>query len=118
VAFGIARAQERGAMFIDPGTVVYEGMIVGLNARDADIAVNVCREKQQTNMRNSTAEIAVKLVTPVKMSLEQALDFIVNDELVEITPSTIRLRKRVLDNTERVKLARRAGQASLQPVEA
>jgi GTP-binding protein len=118
VSFGLARAQERGSMFIEAGTVVYEGMIVGLNARDADIAVNVCREKQQTNMRNSTAEIAVKLVTPVKMSLEQALDFIGNDELVEITPSTIRLRKRVLDNTERVKLARRAGQAALQPVEA
>ncbi len=118
VAFGLARAQERGSLFIDPGTAVYEGMIVGLNARDSDIAVNVAREKQQTNMRNSTAEIAVKLVTPMKLSLEQALDFIAGDELVEVTPTAIRLRKRVLSNNERVKIARRSGQAQMQPVEA
>jgi len=116
VAFGLSKAQERGNLFIDPSTLVYQGMIVGLNARDKDIAVNVCREKQQTNMRQSTSEIAVKLVPPIKLSLEQALDFIGNDELVEVTPQTIRLRKRVLDNSERVKLARRAGLA--QPVEA
>jgi len=84
---------------------------VGLNARDADIAVNVAREKQQTNMRQSSAEIAIKLVTPMKLSLEQALDFIGNDELVEVTPGAIRLRKRILDNNERVKVARRASQA-------
>jgi len=111
LSFGLARAQERGSLFLEPGTAVYEGMIVGLNARDADIAVNVAREKQQTNMRQSTAEIAIKLVTPMKLSLEQALDFIGNDELVEVTPSAIRLRKRILDNNERVKVARRAGQA-------
>ena len=84
---------------------------MGLNARDADIAVNVAREKQQTNMRQSSAEIAIKLVTPMKLSLEQALDFIGNDELVEVTPGAIRLRKRILDNNERVKVARRASQA-------
>jgi GTP-binding protein len=117
VAFGLANAQERGALFIDPGTPVYEGMIVGLNARESDIAVNVCREKKQTNMRNSTAEIAVKLTPPVRLSLEQALDFIVNDELVEVTPGHIRLRKRVLAHSERVKIARRSGQAQAQPVE-
>ena len=114
VGFGLARAQERGSLFIEPGTPVYEGMVVGLNARDTDIAVNVCREKQQTNMRNSTAEIAVKLVTAVKLSLEQSLDFIGTDELVEVTPHTFRLRKRVLSNNDRVKLARRA---QAQPVE-
>jgi GTP-binding protein len=118
VAFGISKAQERGSMFIEPGIPVYEGLIVGLNARDADIAVNVCREKQQTNMRNSTAEIAVKLVTPMRLSLEQALDFIGADELVEVTPKAIRLRKRVLENNERVKMARRGSQAYAQPVEA
>jgi GTP-binding protein len=118
VAFGISKAQERGGMFIEPGTPVYEGMIVGLNARDSDIAVNVCREKQQSNMRQSTAEIAVKLVTPMKMSLEQALDFIGADELVEVTPKTIRLRKRILENNERVKFSRRAAQASALAVEA
>ncbi|MGH2411932.1 MAG: translational GTPase TypA, partial [Chloroflexota bacterium] len=108
LSFGLARAQERGSLFLEPGVAVYEGMIVGVNARDADIAVNVAREKQQTNMRQSTAEIAIKLVTPMKLSLEQALDFIGNDELVEVTPGAIRLRKRILDNNERVKVARRA----------
>ena len=111
VSFGLVRAQERGNLFIDPGVQVYEGMIVGLNARNADIAVNVTREKQQTNMRQSTADIAIKLVTPMKLSLEQALDFIGSDELVEITPGGIRLRKRILDNNERVKVARRSNQA-------
>jgi GTP-binding protein len=113
LGFGIANAQERGQMFIDPGTLVYEGMIVGLNARDTDIAVNVCKEKKQTNIRNSTGEIAVKLTPPMRLSLEQSLDFIGNDELVEVTPHTIRLRKRVLSHSERVKLARRSGQAQL-----
>ncbi len=111
VSFGLVRAQERGNLFIDPGVSVYEGMIVGLNARSADIAVNVTREKQQTNMRQSTADIAIKLVTPMKLSLEQALDFIGSDELVEVTPGAIRLRKRILDNNERVKMARRSNQA-------
>jgi GTP-binding protein len=117
LSHGLANAQERGALFIDPGTQVYEGMIVGLNAREADIAVNVCREKKQTNIRNSTGEIAIKLVTPVKLSLEQALDFIGGDELVEVTPSTIRLRKKVLSNSERVKLSRRQGPVQPEPVE-
>jgi GTP-binding protein len=92
-------------------------MIVGLNARENDIAVNVCREKKATNIRSSTQEIAVKLTPPVRLSLEQALDFIVNDELVEITPGAIRLRKRVLSHSDRVKIARRSGQAQAQPVE-
>jgi len=117
VGFGLANAQERGALFIDPGLPVYEGMIVGLNARDADIAVNVCKEKKLTNIRNSTGEISVKLTTPVRMSLEQSLDFIGNDELVEVTPLNIRLRKRVLSNNERVKVSRRTSQAQAQPVE-
>jgi GTP-binding protein len=118
LSFGLTKAQERGNLFIEPGVPVYEGMIVGLNARDADIAVNVCREKQQTNMRQSTADIAIKLVTPTKMSLEQALDFIGTDELVEVTPNTFRLRKRILNNDERVKQSRRASQAQMQAVEA
>jgi GTP-binding protein len=118
LSFGLTKAQERGNLFIEPGVPVYEGMIVGLNARDADIAVNVCREKQQTNMRQSTADIAIKLVTPTKLSLEQALDFIGTDELVEVTPSTFRLRKRILNNDERVKQSRRTSQAQMQAVEA
>ena len=118
LSHGLANAQERGSLFLEPGAAVYEGMIVGLNARDSDIAVNVCREKKQTNIRNSTGEIAIKLVTPMKMSLEQALDFIGTDELVEVTPHSIRLRKKILDNGERVKVSRRQSQSALQPVEA
>jgi GTP-binding protein len=103
VTYGLGNAQQRGQTFIEPGTMVYEGMIVGLNARPADLTVNVCKEKQKTNMRSSTAEIAVRLEPPVLMSLEQSLDFINNDELVEVTPQSIRLRKRYLTQHERAR---------------
>lgn len=103
VTYGLNHAQGRGITFIEPGTPVYEGMIVGLNSRVQDIAVNVCKEKKQTNVRASTSDIAVKLVPPLKLSLEQALDFIKDDELVEVTPETIRLRKRLLAQDERAR---------------
>ncbi len=99
--YGLNHAQERGILFIDPNTPVYEGMIVGLNPRPADLVVNVCKEKKQTNIRSSTAEIAIKLSPPVKMSLEECLDFINDDELVEVTPSSIRLRKKILSEDAR-----------------
>lgn len=102
---GLGNAQGRGATFIDPGTVVYEGMIVGLNTRSQDIAVNVCKEKKKTNMRASTADIALKLQPPVKLSLEQSLDFISQDELVEVTPHSVRLRKRLLTQQQRLRAA-------------
>ena len=102
--YGLANAQERGTTFIEPGTRVYEGMIVGLHAHDSDLAVNVCKEKKQTNMRSSTSEIKVRLTPAVKFSLEQALDFINADELVEITPSSFRLRKRLLKAEDRAKV--------------
>ncbi|HEX4206393.1 MAG TPA: translational GTPase TypA [Ktedonobacteraceae bacterium] len=101
VTYGLNNAQQRGDTFIEPGTPVYEGMIIGLNARPADLAVNVCKEKQKTNVRSSTSDIAVRLTPPVLMSLEQSLDFINNDELVEVTPQNIRLRKRYLTQQER-----------------
>ena len=101
VTYGLNNAQQRGATFIDPGTPVYEGMIVGLNQRPADLAVNVCKEKKMTNVRSSTSDIAVRLTPPVKLSLEQSLDFINADELVEVTPQTVRLRKRLLTQHER-----------------
>ena len=103
MTYGLNNAQQRGDTFIEPGTPVYEGMIVGLNARPMDMVVNVCKEKQKTNVRSSTADIAVRLTPPIIMSLEQSLDFINNDELVEVTPQNIRLRKRYLTQHERAR---------------
>lgn len=106
LTYGLNNAQQRGLMFIEPGMPVYEGMIVGAHARDDDLVVNVCKEKKLTNVRASTADIAIKLTPPVRMSLEEALDFIAEDEVVEVTPKNIRLRKRVLSNDQRHRLSR------------
>jgi GTP-binding protein len=95
-AFAMFNLQERGEIFIEPGTVVYEGMIIGENARDRDLDVNVTKEKKQTNMRASTADEAIRLIPPRRLSLEQAIEFINDDELVEVTPAGIRLRKKIL----------------------
>ncbi|HTH01753.1 MAG TPA: translational GTPase TypA [Vicinamibacterales bacterium] len=95
-AFAIWNLQERGEMFVEPSEPVYEGMIVGENARASDMDVNITKEKKQTNMRASTADEAVRLIPPRKLGLEQAIEFINDDELVEVTPRNIRLRKRVL----------------------
>ena len=107
VTYGLGNAQQRGDTFIEPGTPVYEGMIIGLNARPADLPVNICKEKQKTNIRSSTSDISVRLTPPVLMSLEQSLDFINNDELVEVTPKNIRLRKRYLTQHERSRMRER-----------
>ena len=96
VTYGLINAQGRGETFIEPGTPVYEGMIIGMHRRDADIAINVCKEKKLTNMRSSTADIATRLSPKVRMSLEEALDFISTDELLEATPKSFRLRKKEL----------------------
>ncbi|HKV58680.1 MAG TPA: translational GTPase TypA, partial [Ktedonobacteraceae bacterium] len=103
VTYGLNNAQQRGDTFIEPGTPVYQGMIVGLNVRPMDMVVNVCKEKQKTNIRSSTSDIMVRLTPPIIMSLEQSLDFINNDELVEVTPQNIRLRKRYLTQNERAR---------------
>jgi GTP-binding protein len=103
VTYGLNNAQGRGLTFIDPGTSIYEGMIVGLSSRTQDIAVNVCKEKKLTNIRSSTSDIAIKLTPPLKMSLEQAIDFINSNELVEVTPKSIRLRKKLLTETQRLR---------------
>jgi GTP-binding protein len=99
--FAIWNLQERGKMFLDPQTEVYEGMIVGLHSRDNDLVVNVTKEKQLTNVRASGSDEHIDLVPPVKFTLEQALEFIDDDELVEITPESIRLRKKLLKEFER-----------------
>jgi GTP-binding protein len=108
-SYAIASIQERAQTFVEPGALVYEGMIVGLNSRPEDMAVNITREKKQTNIRSSTAEIGIRLTPPVRLSLEQALDFIEPDELVEVTPVAFRLRKRLLTANERAKALKRAG---------
>jgi GTP-binding protein len=95
-AFAISNLQERGEIFIDPATGVYEGMIIGENSRQNDLDVNVTKEKKQTNMRASTADEAIRIIPPRKLGLEQAIEFINDDELVEVTPGSIRLRKKVL----------------------
>jgi GTP-binding protein len=100
--------QERGTLFIGPGEDVYEGMIVGENARAEDLDVNATREKHLTNMRSSTSEVLVRLVPHRRLSLDQALEFLREDEAVEVTPGSVRLRKLALDKNARVKLARRA----------
>lgn len=106
VTYGLNNSQQRGQNFIEPSTPVYEGMIIGSHSRDADLVVNVCKEKKMTNIRSSTSDIAIKLTTPIHMSLEESLDFIVDDEVVEVTPKNIRLRKRILSNVGRYKLGR------------
>ena len=103
VGYGLFNAQERGPLFISPGTQVYEGMVVGENPRGDDMAVNVCKKKQLTNMRASGSDDALRLIPPRQMSIEAALEFISDDELLEITPKSIRIRKKILSNTERLK---------------
>ncbi len=102
-AYAIWGIQERGEMFIGPGVEVYEGMIVGENSREEDMSVNITKEKKLTNMRSSTADEAIRLIPPREMTLEKAIEFIADDEYVEVTPKSIRLRKKVLDSKKRPK---------------
>ncbi|MBQ7453632.1 MAG: translational GTPase TypA, partial [Selenomonadaceae bacterium] len=106
--YGIFNLQDRGVMFIEPGQKVYEGMIVGENSREMDIDINPCKQKHQTNIRSSNADEAIRLVPPRFMSLEQAMEYINDDELVEVTPKSIRLRKSILDRTTRGRAAKNA----------
>jgi len=103
VTYGLYAAQERGALFIGPGVPVYEGMVVGVCPKLEDITVNVCRKKQLTNMRASGSDEALRLVPPRTLSLEQCLEFLADDELLEVTPLTLRLRKRILNHEKRMK---------------
>jgi GTP-binding protein len=115
VTYGLNNAQGRGITFIEPGTQVYEGMIVGMNSRGNDLAVNVAKEKKQTNIRSSTSDITVKLTPPLRFSLEEALDMISADELIEVTPKSIRLRKKILTQEQRVREERHATTRTPQP---
>ncbi len=107
-AYAMTNLQERGTLFLEPGTNVYEGMIVGENSRADDMDVNITKEKQQTNIRSATSDNFEKLIPPRKLSLEQSLEFCREDECCEVTPDTVRIRKLVLDQNERAKLTSRA----------
>lgn len=110
ITYGLFNAQERGTLFVGPGQKVYGGMVIGENGRGEDIEVNVCKKKQLTNTRSSGADEALKLTPPRQLSLEQALEFIDTDELLEITPEHIRIRKKILDPTLRMRAKRNAAQ--------
>ncbi len=105
VTYGLYNAQGRGTLFIGPGTQVYEGMVIGESPKSEDINVNVCKQKHLTNTRSSSSDDALRLITPKRMSLEECLEFIADDELLEITPKNIRIRKRILDSELRAKAA-------------
>ena len=107
VTYGLFNAQERGSLFISPGDKVYAGMVVGENGKPEDVEVNVCKKKQLTNTRSSAADEALRLTPPRVMSLEQCLEFIDNDELLEVTPKNLRIRKKILDSLERKRASRK-----------
>lgn len=108
VTYGLYNAQGRGTLFIGPGTQVYEGMVIGESPKSDDINVNVCKQKHLTNTRSSSSDDALRLITPKRMSLEECLEFIADDELLEITPKNIRIRKRILDSELRAKVNAKA----------
>ncbi len=103
VSYGLFNAQDRGALFIGPGVAVYEGMVVGVSPKAEDIVVNVCRKKQMTNMRAAGSDEALRLVPPRRLSLEQCLEFLADDELLEVTPKSLRIRKTILNHEKRMK---------------
>jgi GTP-binding protein len=108
VAYALWKLQDRGKMFVEHNTPLYEGMIIGIHSRDNDLVVNPVKGKQLTNVRASGTDEAVRLVPPIQMSLEYAVEFIEDDELVEVTPKSIRLRKRYLTENERKRMSRDA----------
>ncbi len=112
ITYGLYNAQERGTLFIGPGEKVYSGMVVGQNGKGEDIELNVCKKKQLTNTRSSSADEALRLTPPKVLSLEQALEFIDTDELLEVTPKSLRIRKKILDPTMRKRAAMRAASAA------
>lgn len=109
--YGLKNAEERGVLFIGAGVAVYEGMVVGETLRPDDLTVNVCKKKHLTNMRSSNKDIEIRLTTPINMSLDQAIEYLAEDELLEVTPQNFRIRKRILDTEERGKQTKKAKEA-------
>jgi len=110
-AYALKSAEERGVLFCNPGVAVYEGMVIGENARPGDIAINVCRKKHLTNMRSSRGDMEIRLTPPRQMSLDEAIEYLADDELLEVTPISYRIRKRILDTEERGKQTKKSKEA-------
>jgi len=108
INYGLKNAEERGTLFYGPGVEVYEGMVVGEYSRPGDLTINVCKKKHLTNMRQSNRDIEVRLMVPRQMSLDESIEYLAEDDLLEITPLAIRIRKRILDSEERGKLVKKA----------
>jgi GTP-binding protein len=106
--FGLKNAEERGVLFLGPGVEVYEGMVVGEQQRPGDLPVNVCKKKHLTNMRSSNKDIEIRLTPPRQMSLDEAIEYLADDELLEVTPENYRIRKRILNTEERGKQQKKA----------
>ncbi len=111
--FGLKNAEERGTLFYGPGVEVYEGMVIGEHQRPGDLAVNVCKKKHLTNMRSSNKDIEMRLTPPRQMSLDEAIEYLAEDELLEVTPLNYRIRKRILDTEERGKQTKKSKEAQL-----
>ena len=107
-AYGLGNVQDRGTLFIAPGAEVYAGMIVGQCNRNEDMSVNVCKKKQLTNMRAAGSDEAIRLAPPKILSLEQCMEYLADDELLEVTPKSLRMRKRILDHSARMRAASKA----------
>ena len=110
--FGLKNAEERGSLFLGRGVEVYEGMVVGEHQRPGDLDINVCKTKHLTNMRESIRDIEIRLVTPEEMSLDRCIEYLSDDELLEVTPENLRMRKRILDKRERSRHAKHAREAA------
>jgi GTP-binding protein len=108
VNYGLKNAEERGSLFYGPGVEVYEGMVVGEYSRPGDLTINVCKKKHLTNMRQSNRDIEVRLTPPRQMSLDESIEYLAEDDLLEITPVAIRIRKRILNTEDRGKLIKKA----------
>jgi GTP-binding protein len=111
--YGLKNAEERGVLFYDPGTEVYEGMVVGEHQRPGDLSVNVCKKKHLTNMRAARGDMEIRLTPPRRMSLDESIEYLANDELLEVTPLNYRIRKRILSSHERGRLNKIGKEAAL-----
>ena len=111
--YGLKNAEERGIMFYDPGTEVYEGMVVGEHQRPGDLSVNVCKKKHLTNMRAARGDMEIRLTPPRRMSLDEAIEYLADDELLEVTPLNYRIRKRILSSHERGRLNKIGKEAAM-----
>ena len=109
--YGLKNAEERGTLFVGPGAEVYDGMVIGEYTRPGDLTINVCKKKHLTNMRSSNKDIEIRLITPRSMSLDEAIEYLADDELLEVTPAAFRIRKKTLNTEERGKQVKKAKEA-------